>query len=300
MMKSRFAVLVLVSVCWLDGLFPAVCVIAAPAHPLLYAAEGAKEVLAYDVDGKVVWECPAAMSRDAWRLSNGNTLFAYNEQYDSNKHDNPSGVREVAPDGKVVFDFKTTGQVWSCQRLADGRTLVGDSSQGKILLVDAAGTVVRMITVRSKPGHSCLRNARQIANGHILVAEEGEHCVREYTEEGALVHEISAPFPVYSAVRLPNGNTVVCGSTHIAEFDSGNVIVWKLDDKDVPSLKIRYIAGLQVLPNGNLLICNAGGGTVFAEINRNKEIVWKRDAPAQPIPFGHGIQVLDVAGDVLK
>ena len=50
--------------------------------------------------------------------------------------DNPSGVLEVSPEKQIVFQFQTTGQVWSCQRLADGNTLVGAASQGKLLVVN--------------------------------------------------------------------------------------------------------------------------------------------------------------------
>ena len=92
--------------------------------PLLFAAEGAKKILQYGRAGAVVWEYPAEMSRDVWRLPAGNVLFCYKRNYDSGKHDNPSGVMEVTPDKRVVFHFATTGQVWSCQRLADGNTLV--------------------------------------------------------------------------------------------------------------------------------------------------------------------------------
>jgi len=100
------------------------------------------------------------------------------------KHDNPSGVMEVTPDKRVVFAFSTTGQVWSCQRMADGNTLVGAASQGKLLVVNPAAKVIKTIQVLNPPGHSCLRNARQIADGHFLVAEESAHAAREYSAAG--------------------------------------------------------------------------------------------------------------------
>jgi hypothetical protein len=94
-------------------------------RPLLFAAEGARKILEYDSSGQVVWEYPAEMARDVWRLPDGNTLFSYNLDYDSHKSDGVGGVTEVTRDKKVVFDFRTTGQVFSCQRLANGRTLIG-------------------------------------------------------------------------------------------------------------------------------------------------------------------------------
>ena len=99
-----------------------------PAPSFLFAAEGVGKILRYGPDDRVEWEHPAPMSRDAWQLPGGNVLFCYNDQYDPKRNDNPSGVMEVTADHRVVFHFKTTGQVWSCQRLADGNTLADRKS----------------------------------------------------------------------------------------------------------------------------------------------------------------------------
>ena len=101
---------------------------AAKFPTLLYAAEGAQKIIRYGSEGKVVWEYPAPMARDAWALPNGNVLFCFNGEYDGSRNDNPSGVMELTADKKVVFSFSTTGQVWSCQRLLNGNTLVGAAS----------------------------------------------------------------------------------------------------------------------------------------------------------------------------
>jgi len=68
--------------------------------PFLYAAEGAQKILRYGSEGKVVWEYPAPMARDVWALPNGNGLFCFNRDYDSGRHDNPSGVMEVVGGGR--------------------------------------------------------------------------------------------------------------------------------------------------------------------------------------------------------
>ena len=264
---------------------------AAESPPFLYAAEGAKKILSYDRAGNVAWEYPAEMSRDAWRLPNGNVLFCYNDNYDGRKDDNPSGVMEVTPGKKVVFHFKTTGQVWASQRLANGNTLVGAASQGKLLVVSPLGTVVQAIVLRNQPGHSCLRYARGLPNGNFLVAEESAHAVREYSGEGALVREIATEFPPFAAVRLADGNTVISGQTGIAEVDPAGKQVWQLKATELPELGIRWFAGVQVLPNGNLFVCNAGGKVAVFEVNREKRVVWQR---TEPLPLGHGVQRLDV------
>ena len=267
--------------------------------PLLYAAEGANKIIRYGSDGKVAWEYPAEMARDVWALPNSNVLFCFNRQYDGGKHDNPSGVMEVTPDKKIVFSVSTTGQVWSCQRLLDGNTLVGAASQGELLVVNPEARIVKAISLLSPPGHSCLRNARQIANSHFLVAEESAHAVREYNAEGKLAREIKLSFAPFSVVRLGNGNTVICGQQTMVEVDRADKIIWSVEGKDLPELGIRWFAGIQVLPNGNIFICNAGGRVPLFELSTDKRIVWQSPS-VMTVPFGHGVQRLDVEGQPQK
>ena len=263
---------------------------ATESPPFLYAAEGAKQILIYDRAGKVAWEYPAEMSRDAWRLPNGNVLFCYNDHYDGRRNDNPSGVMEVTPEKKVVFHFQTTGQVWACQRLTNGNTLVGAASQGKLLVVDPHGVIVKAIILRNQPGHACLRYARGLSNGNFLVAEESSHTVREYAADGGLIREIVTEFPPFAAVRLANGNTIISGQSGVVDVDAAGKQVWRLNAADMPELGIRWFAGVQVLPNGNLFVCNAGGKVPVFEVNREKQVVWQC---TEPLPLGHGVQRLE-------
>jgi hypothetical protein len=269
---------------------------AAKFPPLLYAAEGANKIIRYGPEGTVIWEYPAKMARDVWSLPDGNVLFCFNRDYDAAKNDNRSGVTEVTPDKTVVFAFSTTGQVWSCQRLLDGNTLVGAASQGKLLVVNPEARIVKAISLLSPPGHSCLRNVRRIANGHFLVAEESAHAAREYSAEGKLVREIKLSFAPFSVARLENGNTVICGQQTMVEVDRADKIIWSVEGKDLPELGIRWFAGIQVLPNENIFVCNAGGKVPFFEISRDKRITWQSPS-IMIIPFGHGIQRLDIDGE---
>ena len=289
--------LVALAVVFLNGFLPpALFGSERPFVPFIYAAEGAAKILIYDRDGKVSWEYPAPMARDVWRLADGNVLFCYNQDYNSKRHDNVSGVMEVTPDKRVVFDFKTTGQVFSCQRLANGHTLVGAASQGKLLVVDKTGAVVKEIKVWNTPGHSCMRYARALANGNFLVAEESARAVREYNGDGSVAREIVVDYPPFAAVRLANGNTVISGRTAVTEVDAAGRTVWRLDAAEAPQLGVRWFAGVQVLPGGHLFVCNAGGKVPFFEVSRDKRIVWQSPAGPADFPLGHGVQRLEAAG----
>jgi hypothetical protein len=68
-----------------------------------------------------------------------------------------------------------------------------------------------------------------------------------------------------------------------------------LEGKEVPEeLGMRWFAGMQVLPNGNILICNAMGKVPLFEVTREKKVVWSSAAWNMLLPAGHGIQRLDV------
>ena len=166
-------------------------------------------------------------------------------------------------------------------------------------MVNPGGKIVKAIHVLNSPGHSCFRNARQIANGNFLVAEESAHAVREYSAEGKLAREIKVPFAPFSAVRLENGNTVICGQQTITEVDPDDKITWSMKGEDLPEMGVRWFAGIQVLPNRNLFVCNAGGKIPFLEIAPDKRVVW-RSPSAMNVPLGHGIQRLDIEGKPRK
>jgi hypothetical protein len=274
---------------------------AAPVFPMprpafVFACEGVKKILEFDADGNQVWECPVEMARDVWRLPNGNTLFSFNEQYGTRSDkETESGVREVARDQKIVFEYRCKGHVFSCQRLPDGNTLVAMAGQGRIRIVNPAGQVVREFPVKNKPGHSCMRNARQLENGNILVAEEGSRTAREYAPDGKLLREFPVSFPPYSAVRTPEGETIVCGQQELARFDPAGKIAWELHGKDLPEMGVRWFSGIQLLPDGSIFVSNAGGKVPFFLVNQTKQIVWQSEADAKKYPMGHGIQLLNQA-----
>jgi hypothetical protein len=263
-----------------------------PPRGFAFAAEGCGRILRFGADGRVAWECPAPMARDVWVLPNGNVLFPYNEDYNARSNGNPSGVREVAPDGRVVFQFATTGQVFSCQRMGDGSTLVGAASQGKLLVVSPTGAIVREIRVRNAPGHSCMRNARALEGGGFLVAEESAKAAREYAADGTLVREFAAPFPVYSAIRLADGGTLICGKQGMIGFDRAARQAWSLDAAEFPTLGIRWFAGVQALDDGTVFVCNAGGAVPFFILDpRTRRIAWRSHDGKADLPIGHGIHL---------
>jgi len=160
--------------------------------------------------------------------------------------------------------------------------LVGENSTGRVLELDKDGKTVFELKVEPyKAGkHHNLRMVRKLENGNYLVCFSGAKLVREYTPEGEIVFEVKTKTLAFSAVRLPNGNTVVGDISQVVEFDPEGKEVWKLESSDLKGVEIGKMCGINVLPNGNMVIGiyaskQNKNGAALMEVTRDKKIVWR-------------------------
>jgi hypothetical protein len=243
-------------------------------------AAGNNRVMILSPDGEVLWQYPTKLTHDAWMLPSGNVLFADGES-----------VTEVTPEKKVVFQYKAAeqkgGGTYACQRLANGNTLIGENSTGRLLEVDASGKVVfTLATSPAKSGdHHNMRMARKLDNGNYLVCHSGARLVKEYTPEGKMAWEVKAPGQLaFAAIRTTKNTTLVASLDQITEFDAQGGKVWEFSVKDAPGVTIQNLTGMHLLPNGNLVAgCyqayRNGEGCGLLEISRAKQIVWHYTNP---------------------
>ena len=263
-------------------------------------AAGAGRFVQLDSTGKEIWSIKGKNCHDVWKLDNENFLLA------------DGIIREVDPKtNKVVFSYspkvKKGGGAFSCQRLEDGNTLVGENSTGRILELDKSGTIVfELQTKPYKTGfHHNLRMVRKLENGNYLVCHSGAKLVREYTPAGKIVFEAKVNNLAFSAVRLPNGNTVVGDIKDILEFNKMGEVVWQLKVSELKGLKIGKITGINILPNGNMVIGiygakHAQNGAGLIEVTRNKEVVWRYFKLPKGDRSMMSAQKLDKAGNAIS
>ena len=126
----------------------ATCILACLASPICADDERAYRVLAADkghvaivnAKGEVEWEfATKAEVHDLALLENGNVLFPTG----------PATVVEMTPEKKVVWQYNAkqkagyTGriEIHAFQRLVDGRTMVAESGNARIVEVDGDGKV---------------------------------------------------------------------------------------------------------------------------------------------------------------
>ncbi|MEI6653180.1 MAG: hypothetical protein WCP45_00285 [Verrucomicrobiota bacterium] len=242
-------------------------------------AAGDNRILILNADGSIAWEHRTSLTHDVWMLPNGNLLYA-----------DGASVTEITPEQKVVFQFKSAqqhgGGTFACQRLANGNTVVGENSTGKVLEVEPLGKVVFELQTKDfKPGdHQNQRMVRKLDNGHYLVCHSGKHFVREYQDDGSVVWEQATPNLAFAAIRKANGNTLVSTLASIIEYQPDGSIAWEFKNSDIPGLTITNMTGMHLLPNGNLVIgCysayQGGKGCGLLEIAPDKKAVWSFTSP---------------------
>lgn len=251
-------------------------------HRLLFTeyGKGPNRFVELDEAGKLVWEFQPPSTTVIFEVQpDGNILFGYGGK--------PTGVREITARGETVFDYVSQStQVFGCERLANGHTLVAEQGPCQAVEVNSNGEIVHVTPLHTSEqnAHLQVRNVHQLANGNILAAHEGEGAVREVDPSGKLIWEYTGVTNSGDAQRLANGNTLIaCGTQRrLIEVTPDKKIVWEFNAADAPAVNLTWISSFQQLKNGNILIGNflrgqEGKGAHAFEINRAKQVVWKWD-----------------------
>lgn len=268
-----------------------------PVHHRFIATDnGLGKVLIVSAAGAIEWEYPAPGCQDVWRLDNGNFLFTHTR-----------GVLEVTPEKQVVWEYPSPEgtEIHNCQPLPDGSVMVAECGTKRIIEIDRTGVIRKTVpfTTTTQNTHLHVRIARKLPNGNYLLALVGEHVVRELDPEGKVVRDIPTPGDPFIGLRLANGNTLIgCGDGHqVIEVDPAGTVVWQIDENELPGLPLRFVAGLQRLPNGNTVVCNWGGHghggkqPLLFEVTRDKQVVWKVE-DYEKLRLISNVQLLDVEG----
>lgn len=297
-------------------------VVKGAAHRFACADYTGKKVFLVDASGRVEWEYDTGgPCNDLWVLPDGNLLF-----------NTGKGVREVTREKKVVFEYTgstitravkqkdgTTkaiegpSEIYACQRLANGDTFIAECNTGRLLEIAPDGGIakeIRLLPAGKDGGHLYIRNARKLADGHYLVAHNGEQVVREYDAQGKMAREIPAQGGPHSVIRLPDGNTLVScgdlpGGSRVFEAAPDGRTVWEVTSADLPGIQLKFMAGIQRLPNGNTVMCNwqghgaFGSGPHLIEVAPGKEVVWTF-SDHQTMRTISSVQILDVPGDATR
>jgi hypothetical protein len=184
-----------------------------PGGRVLVAELNGGRVTERDPKGRVLWQHAVNTPVACQRLPNGNTFIA------TNYH-----AFVVTPAGKEVWSYKPEQGFFmhSVQRLTNGH-LVTVSMAGVVREVDAAGRVVRNISMQAEGGS--WSGIEGLPGNRYLVVGSGK--VLEVDAAGKVKWRLELGSACY-ATRLPNGNTlVVDNATGLVEVDRAGKRVWE-------------------------------------------------------------------------
>lgn len=242
-------------------------------------------VLELDGQNDIVWhyQQPGIETvYDAWKLPNGNVLFAHR-----------FGVREVNQAKETVWDYKVPPikgkqEINSCQPLGDGKVLILDCGNQKLLELDRQQNVTLSIDLPDggKNVHNRYMQARKTPQGTYLISYRDNKVILELDAKGKEVwrYDLKPQDRPFTAIRLANGRTLIpcITSYQIIEVDPEGKITWELDKRDDLGFELLYPVGVQVRNNGNLVVINSDyhhrkgmdNDVQAFEITRDKRVLW--------------------------
>ena len=287
------------------------------SHRLLAQDRGHVAVVGRNGAVEWAWE-NGTVAHDLHLLPNGNLLVPTAADT----------IVELSPEKEVVWRWQSTPkdesvdlvEIHAFQRLENGLTMVSESGNRRLVEVDREGRVHHQIGLQvEKPHwHKDTRLVRLTQDETYLVAQENDGIVREYDRDGSIVWEYrmeltGPPTPthrghgtdVYSAYRLPGGNTLIGGGNNnrVIEVSPSGEIVWSLSSGEIPGIRLFWVTQLQALPNGNVVVTNThaeGETPQIFEVTREKQIVWSF---LDWETFGNDLcanVLLDVEGDIVR
>lgn len=230
--------------------------------------------------GQILWKDPRN-TRDGWMLPNGHLLLTITKSAEF-----PGGAAlEVDRTGKTYFEYQgTQSEVNSVQKTPDGHYVLTEAGdKPRLLELNANGAILVEFPLQcqTKDAHMETRMARKLRNGHYLVPHLLDFAVREYTRDGKVVWQAKTPNWPFSAIRKPNGSTVI-SCTHgdmVVEADKSGAIIWQLTNADLPGAPLKDACGAQLLANGDIVVTSYGSSGAdevkLTEVTPNKQIVWQ-------------------------
>ena len=121
-----------------------------------------KRVAIFDKEGKITWSYKTGKGKccDISILKNGNFLMCIRNR-------KKSEIIELTRDKKIVWKYQGKGELFSCQRLENGNTVIAFCTSGKIIEVNKDKKIVVQFKIqgKTKNAHGRLRRVRKGSDG---------------------------------------------------------------------------------------------------------------------------------------
>ncbi|MBU2537771.1 MAG: aryl-sulfate sulfotransferase [Proteobacteria bacterium] len=213
----------------------------------LFTSRG-RGIFEVDRSKTIVWSyATSKVSHDADRLPNGNTLFAWGGDSDSDAQ-----FTEITPQGNVVWQW------FGKQHLSGEKRYDLFPGRKEPYSYTHANAVIRL------------------PSGNTLISLRNFHMVLELAPDGNIAWKLGGLERVHDPYLLPNDNMFVSLLIKpfyhpVREVTRSGEIVWEYFQPD-----LMAVTTIAVLPNGNILLA---GQNKIVEVTRDKEVVWRAILP---------------------
>ncbi|MBI4976600.1 MAG: hypothetical protein HZC28_03915 [Spirochaetes bacterium] len=190
----------------------------------------------------------------------------------------------------------------SVRRRADGDTVIACNQNGiTIFVVDETGDVEKQFAF---PKLKNVRIMRLTPKNTALFGADNILCEASLADGTLLrTNVIASAKHIYHAVMKPDDNILSATGygSFVAEIAPDGTVVKKFGGKPEPQgLSYHFFAGMQVLANGNIVVCNWTGhkpedsskSAQLIEFDTDGNVVWKWHDPVRAGTL-HGVIVLD-------
>lgn len=265
----------------------------------IYIVRAGKVIWTYDIPFK---DSTGTMEElgDATMRQNGNIVFC-----------RKTGASEVTKDKKLIWNYEAPKgtEIHSVEPVGNNKVWMvinGVAATAKLINVTTGNTEKEVTLPTGKPSpHLQFRRVRLTDAGTLLAAHLDSNVVTEYDLHGRQIWSYKI-FSPWSVSRLKNGNTLITGyDSHIREVNTNGDVVWQLDQKDLPEIKLFIVQVAVRLENGNTLFtnwCPNGikrpedwpGSVQLVEVSPDKKLVWALSQWSNPdLGPASSIQLLD-------
>jgi hypothetical protein len=205
---------------------------------------------------------------------------------------------QLLPGGNVLVNMGLAiveldagfGEIWrystrkmaffSCQKLANGNVMLGDTGEARIIEVSPEGRIMRAlpfpVSADCTPHYNMFRLFRPLdeAGDRLLVACFHDRKIAEFSWDGRVHWQAPVEGTPYMTIRLPSGNTLVSlgPAGRIVEIDPAGAVVWRYDMWEDNRLERGWISGISLLGDGRMTYSDSKFDRLV-EISRDREIL---------------------------
>lgn len=249
---------------------------------MLMAGSGWDEIVKTDKNGHILWRHKLEQDQECneiTELANGNILYAHR-----------TGAKVITARHEVVWEYLAPEgtELQSASVTKEGNYLLGQCGcPAKIMEFTPQGDKLKELVLNTgiKKPHSQFRRIRKTEKGTYLVPILSKGEVHEYNEDGLLLQVVKVGGVPFSLVVLPSNNWLVSlGDAHrLVEINpQTSEVIWEVNEYDIDSVALQYVAEAIRLENGHTIICNWGGHArnsqptaLVVEIDSDANVIWK-------------------------